>query len=280
MDEDAKSNVKKSIPVTTSYKIIIPADLTTFEFNRNTYKEQKLSEYITKKDYDDIVNNASKIMYKSWLTKKNNDTFNQPQLFMNFAFKTSALLILYIVSLFIATLVDSFIVIFVSCGLFGGGIVLMIFLSLLNIKKPLIQFKTLDEILEQELGSYLEEINKKYTETLNFKFNNENYYMECIILSKFSKEDEEGKKVIEIQEENEENEKENANNEHEENSKANKQKKLIEEDQPLVNDLNSNNKSIRTNRKDGESTNLIDNDRSNIDLNPKQIIELIDMNKG
>jgi hypothetical protein len=277
MDEDAKSNVKKSIPITTSYKIIIPADLTTFEFNRNTYKEQKLSEYISKKDYDDIVNNASKIMYKCWYTKKNNDTFKQPQLFINFAIKISALLILYMVSLFIATLVDSFIVIFVSCGLFGGAIVLMIFLSLLNIKKPLIPFKTLDEILEQELCSYLEEINTKYTESLNFKFNGENYYIECIILSKFSKEDEEEKKITEKQEENE---KENANNEQEHNSKVNKEKKLIEEDQPLVNDINSNNKSIRTNRKDGDSTNLIDNDRSNIHLNSKQIIELIDMTKG
>lgn len=262
-EPETKPNIKTSNLTTASYKIIIPADLTTLKFNKNTYKELHLSQYISKNEYDEIINNSSKIMYNSWNMKITNDTFSQPKLFISFEFKIVVLLILYIVSLFVATLVNSFIVIFVSCGLFGAAFFLMVFLSILNIKKPLIIYKTLDEILDTELCKYFEEINKKYT-CLNFKFNSENYCIECTILSNVSIE-EEGKI--------------NENGEQEGKSNINNDKKTIEENKPLVNDINSNNKSIKTNRIHGDSTNINEKDLSKIDANPKQMIELIDMNR-
>ena len=243
-EDTKKSQYNKLIPCSNNFRIIIPADLTTFKFNNDTFKDNFLTEFIFKEDYDVIISEASNVLYKGWLFKKLKDTVRIPKVSKNLIIFSILSLILYLFTLCIAPIIKGNGVIFASGFFILISIILLIILTLTNAKHKIEKFQTLEEILEIDMEVYFKEINLKFNKVLEFKYISELFYIECNNLSKINKE----QKLVDFDEES------NVENE-----------KIIEAGR------------IEENKK-GDSTNLMENDHSNIEFIKKNENDNIEFN--
>lgn len=177
------------------FKIISKADLRTFIFDKNTYKEKVLKDYISKEEYDSVINQASNVMYKSWLKKKKRDSYSIPLFSRNLIAYSIIMILLYLVTLYVAPLVKSKLIIILATSFIATAFVFLIFVIFLNIKRKLENFETLEEILEAEFKIFLNKVNIKFTNKVEFKFFCQEMIIECNIISRLKEENEEVKEI-------------------------------------------------------------------------------------
>ena len=162
--------------------IRIPSREGTYSFNRFTYEAEAFRDIITKFEYDNIIENASKIMGNSLLKKKRNDKFEVSYWTMGLSLFSLILIICYLFILYLAqdsTNPEAMIylaIIFVSASL-----LIITVSAFYNFFRATRKYQTIDEIIKKDLDQYFENINNKYsfTRTVYFTYISEKKIIEC-----------------------------------------------------------------------------------------------------
>ena len=167
-----------------SQQIIIKLDPNEiFFFEHNTYNPLLLSEIITRKKYDKIINDAEKVLCEAFVKKEKYE-----KIYIN-----AIIYILYVLILILFFIY--FILLYFSIrkkngkkylkiGLFMAiiGLLLLISLFLYNILRKHTLGKLTEEFVIQDLDNYCLNINKNLNEKIKFFYNKFNKTLVCEIL--------------------------------------------------------------------------------------------------
>lgn len=208
MESDKKETIKSNkddIPISTPSRIIIQSREQSYTFDKDTYRDEYLRHCIAKYEYDAIVEGASKIMGQSWSKKRLNDQIKLPRFVIVLAVVSVLLTIIYMVLLYLSTTYDdgtSLLVVSIICV--TAGSVIAFGLSIYNFCRKIGRFKSLEEIIKEDLDIYFIGVNKKYDSSLRLIFNASKRWIECHILKANERGDREEKRSFineEVQEE-------------------------------------------------------------------------------
>lgn len=209
---------RENIPPSTAYKITIACNEKSYTFDKKAYKYEFLSEYISQNDWNNILSEASKVMGSSWSKKRVNDQIKLPKLIIGLACLSVLLTVVYMVTLYLAGNTDddneSAYLMAIAIVSISSGSVLALGLAIYNFTRKVRKFKTLDDIMQNDIDNYLFEINAKYKNKLEFIYIPTTKWIECNIMMKKDTDNDERKKFINNNEPSEEIEGENkCNNE-------------------------------------------------------------------
>lgn len=172
-----------SIPSSTPNKIIIPSKEQSYTFEKNTYREDYLKNCIRKNEYDTIISTASRVLGQSWADKRLNDQIKLPNFVLILAILAVIFIIIYLVTLYMSASSSNGTALFIVsivCVCIGSAIAFG--LSIYNFFREIGKFKSLDEIIKQNIETYLDGINRRYEGYLLFIFNTDKRWIECNIL--------------------------------------------------------------------------------------------------
>ena len=171
-------------------KITIPSIPQAYYFDSGTYSVRILQDYITKKDYDNIINKASRIFGDCLLDKKANDKFFIPLRTKVLSGISCLCLVLYVLFFYLCQKDndDNGIIYFtfslISIGL-GVGIVL--FQSYSNFFRKPRTHVTLGDIMKKKLEKYFSEVNQalsvKGINNIVFSYNSTDRSIDCQVFS-------------------------------------------------------------------------------------------------
>lgn len=187
-------------PVSDSHRVVIPSNEQSYTFDKNCYKDAYLGHCIDRNEFDSIISNASKIMGNSWTKKRINDQIKLPRFVIILAITAVILTVIYMVLLYMSTYSDNgTTMMIVSIICVTAGSIIAFGLSIYNFCRKIGRFKTLEEIIKEDLEEYFEIINKKYIGDLHMIFNINKRWIECNILRPVEKSEiskEEKKSII------------------------------------------------------------------------------------
>ena len=190
------------IPESSMTRIIIKAREQSYTFEKNAYKEEYLSGILTKKEFDDIIFQASRIMGKSWSKKRINDQIKIPSWVIILSVISVLLTIIYMITLYYSTTSSNGTVLLaISILSVTIASIIAFSLSIYNFCRKIEKFKSLDEMIKEELDNYFNGINTHYEGILKWKFITVKNYIECSILKNIGKEDKKGFNFKQIDEE-------------------------------------------------------------------------------
>ena len=167
-----------------SQQIIIKLDSEEiFFFEHNTYNPLLLSEIITRKKYDEIINGAEKVLCEAFVKKEKYE-----KIYIN--------VFIYIIYVFIIILFFIYFLLlyfsirkkngkkYLKSGLIIAfvGLLLLLFLFLYNILRKQTLGKATEEFVIQDLDNYCLNINKNINENIKFFYNKFNKTLVCEIL--------------------------------------------------------------------------------------------------
>jgi len=199
-----KGKSSNAIPESTSSKIIITSREQSYSFQKDAYKEEYLTGLITKKDFDDIIANASKIMGQAWSKKRLNDQIKIPTWVIVLSVISVALTIIYMVTLYYSTTSQNGTALLaISIVSVAIASLIAFSLSIYNFCRKIEKFKSLDEMIKEELDKYFEQINTHYEGSLKWKFVTGKNYIECSILKNAGRENVRNTRFKKIDEEDE-----------------------------------------------------------------------------
>jgi len=167
----------------TPERIYIKANLKNLTFPKDTYNERFISHLIHKKDYDCIIENASKILSQVWIKKRDNDKITLPPFVTFLSIISVILTILYMILIYYSTTIEdgtALLVISIICVSLATLIAFS--LSIYNFCKKMGSFKTVQEIIKEDLLVLFKPENIIYKDKLDFSFNDEDNYLEIKIL--------------------------------------------------------------------------------------------------
>eukprot|EP00347_Sterkiella_histriomuscorum_P000845 403374297 len=149
------------IPETTEDCIIIPCEQNGLRFQEGHYKEEYLQDLMSQEEFDKIVRNFTRILYKSYSMKRNID--NREVTFQNkFLFITAfVLLTLGFSFLYWGILIASYSVKSSGSGLLVGALIVGGWPYLKYIRGRLDEFPTLEGIVTEQLGVYVGTLNQQ-----------------------------------------------------------------------------------------------------------------------
>jgi hypothetical protein len=174
---------KEDIVYSSPKRIIIVSKEQSYTFEKNTYKEEYLRHCISKLEYDRIVESASKIMGHSWAKKRMNDEIKLPKFVIILAAIAVLLTIVYMILLYLSVTSDngtSLLISSIICVSVGSLIAFS--LSVYNFCRKIGRFKSLEEIIKEDLDEYFGNINRNFVGRLEFVFNVNKRWIECNIL--------------------------------------------------------------------------------------------------
>jgi len=184
--KNANTNKGKNInaiPESNASRIIISSKEQSYSFQKDAYKEEYLSGIIPKKDFDDIIANASKIMGQAWSKKRLNDQIKIPMWVIVLSVISVILTIIYMVTLYYSTTATNGTAL-LAISIISVAIASLIAfsLSIYNFCRKIEKFKSLDEMIKEELDNYFSLVNSNYEGNLKWKFITGKNYIECSIL--------------------------------------------------------------------------------------------------
>jgi hypothetical protein len=195
---DKKSNKKlDDLPLSTPSRIIIQSREQSYTFDKGTYRDDYLRHCISKKDYDEVLDAASKIMGQSWSKKRLNDTIKLPRFVIVLALTAVILTVVYMILLYLSTSSENgtaLLIVSIVCVSIGSLIAFG--LSIYNFCRQIGKFKSLEEIIKEDLDAYLEITNRKYDGLLFYEFNSAKRWIECNIVKMNERGDREEKKYF------------------------------------------------------------------------------------
>jgi hypothetical protein len=173
--------------------IFITSKPGSFCFDKNSYDEVQLGFLISKLEYDKIIEDASKIMGNALLKKRKFDTFQTP-IIIKILSSISFVLVCFYLFLTYASLNSDKGEAMLAIGLFALLLAILITLtqSIYNFCRKTRTYKTLEEIIKEDLDSYFVQINSTYyfskinnkyifSGALNFCFIPKNKHIKCVI---------------------------------------------------------------------------------------------------
>jgi hypothetical protein len=172
-----------SIPASTPSRIVIPSKEQSYTFEKNTYREDYLKHCIGKSEYDSIISKASRVLGQSWADKRLNDQIKLPNFVLILGILAVVFIIIYLITLYLSASSSNGTALFVVsiiCVCIGSAIAFG--LSIYNFFREIGKFKSLDEIIKNNMETYLDGINRRYEGYLLFIFNSEKRWIECNIL--------------------------------------------------------------------------------------------------
>ena len=167
----------------TPERIYIKANLQNYTFPKETYNERFISHLIHKKDYDFIIENASKILSQAWMKKRDNDKIALPPFVTFLSIISVILTIVYMILIYYSTTIEdgtALLVISIICVSLATLIAFS--LSIYNFCRKMGTFKTVQEIIKEDLLELFTPENIIYKDKLDFSFNDEGNYLEIKIL--------------------------------------------------------------------------------------------------
>jgi hypothetical protein len=159
------------IPTSTRTRVIVPikTDLYMFEYKK-AYDEKFLGHIIGKTTFDQIFTNATRVMGNSWSKKRNNDIVRIPRFIIGLAVTSVILTVLYMVFIFLSTSSDNPAMLVLSIICVSLASVIAFGLSIYNFTRKLGRFRTLQEIIREDIEACFAELNKRYDGQLNFVY--------------------------------------------------------------------------------------------------------------
>jgi hypothetical protein len=167
------------------HKIEISSNLNPYNFDINTYKEERLKNIIKKEDYEKIIKDANNLIYKSLEKKKKNDIIVLP-----FYIKIFSLLSIFFSFMYVlCVLVQSFDLTNKNLTYYSQmeapsvyiSLVIISLLTILNFIRPLKKFKSVEKFFEENLTNYFNEYNDKYKDVMEFVYNPNKNNLELLI---------------------------------------------------------------------------------------------------
>lgn len=169
-DENVNLNSEKN---KNPNKIYIKAKEHLYTFEKGSYDEERLSPYINKKDFDDIIENCGKVMGQSWAKKRTNDQIKIPSIVIVLSIISVILTIAYMVTLYLSTTQEDGTALFViSIICISVATVIVFGMSIYNFCRKISKFKSLDLIIKEDLEKELSGVNFKYKK-LHFEYDPE-----------------------------------------------------------------------------------------------------------
>ena len=152
--------------------IIVKSKEQIYIFEKGNFREDLLSEYMTKQKFDSIIEKAGKTMGQSWATKRTNDQIKIPGAVIVLSIIAVLLTIGYMVTLYTSTTVDDGTALFViSIICISAASIIVFSLSIYNFCRKIGKFKSLDMIIKEDLDVELGKLNHEYNGKLNFNYN-------------------------------------------------------------------------------------------------------------
>ena len=157
-----------------------------YTFEKKTYPSV-LAEYnITKKEWEQIALEATRVIGTAWINKKHSEKITIPP-WMNFSsLITLGILLIYFVTLYIYGSSDeriNYLLTFsLVCIVFA--LVTSIGLAIYNFVRELSTFYPFKDYIVKEFKGYLTELNQRYQNKASFAFNVDTMELECTLLSK------------------------------------------------------------------------------------------------
>lgn len=177
-------NEKRQKPYSSPNKIIIELNENSYTFDKRSYKLEYLNGIIEKEEWDTFISDASKLMGQSWGKKKTNDQIKLPNFLILSAVVCVLLSLVYMITLYIAatsegnnTVLITVAIITVSVATISTAI-----LATYNFKRELGKFRSLDEIMQEDIDEFLNAINSKHKGKLYFVYMPNTKWIECNIL--------------------------------------------------------------------------------------------------
>jgi hypothetical protein len=150
-----------------------------YTFEKVPYNEEVLKNKIEPREYEAIINETKKIMANAWAKKRINDQVKFPKFIILLAILSIVLIFVYMFLLYSSvdnSNGDALVIASLVCVSIGSVIVFS--LSIYNFCRETGKFKTLRDIIRDDLNNYLSNLNKKFEGLLFFFFNYDNKCME------------------------------------------------------------------------------------------------------
>jgi hypothetical protein len=175
-------------------KITIGINKISFIYDKKSYRSDLLNKIISKQEWENIINEASRRMGQSWSKKKLNDKISLPNIMTIFAVLSVILTIIYTATLYTAAISDgeSPALLGVSITCISLGILISAVLATYNFFRELRTFHSLDDIMEITMKEYINYLNTKYNLKLEFSYMPDTKIIECLILIKKGNEEIDG----------------------------------------------------------------------------------------
>lgn len=200
-----RKSTYQAMPQWTSSKIVIQSKEQTYNFEKDSYREEILSQCINKNNFDIIINEASKLLGHCWTKKRINDQIKLPKPVIILAAIAVVLTILYMILLYLsASSANGQVLLAISIFSVSIGGLIAFGLSIYNFCREISKFKSLDEIIKEDLDKYFYDVNKKYEGLLQFIYIPESRWIECNILKineKWAKEENKYNNIERVEEE-------------------------------------------------------------------------------
>ena len=167
----------------TPQRIVVKANLQNYTFPKETYHETFIGHLIKKEEYDRIIASGSKILSQAWMKKRDNDKINLPPFVTALSVISILLTVVYMILIYYSTTVENgtaLLIVSIVCVVVATLIAFG--LSIYNFCRKMGTFKTVQEIIKEDLHELFSVENRNYFERLNFSFNDEGNFLEIKIL--------------------------------------------------------------------------------------------------
>jgi hypothetical protein len=164
-------NDKSELPKSNRKKIIVPIKTDLYMFDhKSAYDEKFLNHILTKQEYDQIFVQATRVMGGSWSKKRNNDIVKIPNFIIGLAILSVLLTVLYMIFIFLSTASDNPALLILSIICVSCASIIAFGLSIYNFTRKLGRFRSLQEIIKEDIERFFAEMNNKYEGRLNFVY--------------------------------------------------------------------------------------------------------------
>lgn len=164
--EKAKRNLllkTVGIPESKPWSIIIPPNEDLSGFSRVAYHEEFCKDYISKNEFDEIIDNVCKLASLAYSEKRVNDNKQlSPNVIFTFYGGELSVLIIAILSYYAAVYESSFLRIF-SLVLLGLVTIVLSVMTLTIIFSKIPNFPSIQTLIKKKIDHYFDNINQLYT---------------------------------------------------------------------------------------------------------------------
>lgn len=190
-----------SVPFGQQLEILqIPQSDEIFYFNHDVYDNYLLKNIISKENFDNILTECEKVVCKSHVKKAKFDKQELSSWIYTFGIISFIIFIIFLIILYYSPRHSNgkeLSIISVVFALFGSLILIIVLIY--NIFKKKIIGKDIEDFVNEDLNKYLDKIKKKFTNGINFTYNQK----KKMIIFSFPKENSKIRKIKLDREDNE-----------------------------------------------------------------------------
>lgn len=191
MELPPKKNIDDSFfNMENCYKISVHLSKDDLIFDRGTYDKDILKNDISKQDYDNIINEAEKIISSCWIKKRKYEEIKTPNWIYMLFLSSLICFIIYMFLLFYSSRRKNgkaLMILSIIFAIFGCIIAAMIVIY--NLLRQITKQKNLEDFIAKDLNQFCKMINKKISNNLLFQFNKVEKSLECFVKNVIKKQD-------------------------------------------------------------------------------------------